>query len=178
MHCIKTVNIEHEYGTTRVLLLTCMTFVIVFSFSYVLTSLSYEGWHSDHYLWLFAIGVILLYPVHKGFHYIFLFSFGKSTTFRLKIKFHFIPVLHMRIKAIVPKRLYISSLVMPFFCLNTLLLGGAFLLPAYGHFFCLLLGFHCSICVLDFLTIKTIWYTPKNTHIEETPRGYEILIPE
>ena len=35
MHCIKTINIEHEYGTTRFLLLAILTFIIVFCFSYV-----------------------------------------------------------------------------------------------------------------------------------------------
>ncbi len=177
MHCVKTINFNHEYGTTRLCLLSGLTFVCVFSFSYVLSSLFYDGWHSDDFLGVFFIVLFLVYPLHKGIHYVSLFGYRKSLSFRFKIQFYFIPVLSMRITNIIPKRRYTISLIAPFIILNSVFLAGSIFLPFYGHYFCLLLAFHTSMCMLDLLNIKVISSAPKGALIEETPRGYEILVP-
>ena len=84
----------------------------------------------------------------------------------------------MRVKEPIPKKRYLVTLIAPFIILNPVLLTGAIIWPAFSHYFCLLLAFHCSICLLDLLYIKDIWRAPKNAIIEETPRGYEILVPQ
>ena len=84
----------------------------------------------------------------------------------------------MRIKEPIPKRCYLVTLIAPFVILNPILLIGAINWPVFSHYFCLLLAFHCSMCLLDLLYIKDIWRAPKNAIIEETPRGYEILVPQ
>lgn len=177
MHCIKTINIEYEYGMIRLFLLTGLTFILVFCFSFVCVNLTYSGWHSDQYFFIFVLSFLLLYPIHKLIHYVALFRYKKSLSIGIKVDFSFIPVLKMRIQDIIPKGRYIISLFAPFFILNTILLALAIWLPAFSHYFCLMLAFHCSICVLDLLSIKNIWHTPKEAMVEETPRGYEVLVP-
>ncbi|MFF5995296.1 DUF3267 domain-containing protein [Lysinibacillus sp. KU-BSD001] len=120
---------------------------------------------------------ILLYPMHKLIHYFSLFNYRKSLSYGLKIKYTFIPILHMRITGTIPKNRYLFTLVTPFFVLNTFFILGAIKWPHFSHYFCLSLAFHCSICLLDLLFVKDIWRAPKNAIIEETPKGYEILIP-
>ena len=178
MNCIKTINAEYEYGTTRFLLLTVLTFVIVFCLSYVFTSFNYSSLHSDEHFFYFVFSLLLLYPMHKIIHYVCLFRYKKSLSYRLKIKFTFIPILSMRIKEPIPKKRYLATLIAPFAILNSILLMGAIIWPVFSHYLCLLLAFHCSMCLLDLLYIKDIWKAPKNAIIEETPRGYEILIPQ
>ena len=178
MNCIKTINIEYEYGTTRFLLLAVLTFIIVFCFSYVFTNINYSSPHPDTHFVYFLFSFFLLYPMHKLIHYICLFRYRKSVSYKLKIKFTFVPILNMRIKEPIPKKCYLIALSAPFIILNPVLLAGAIIWPAFSHYFCLLLSFHCSICLLDWLYIKDIWRTPKNAMIEETPRGYEILVPQ
>lgn len=177
MNCIKTINVEYEYGTTRFLLLGVLTFVIVFCLSYIFTNLNYHSPHSDAYFLYFLLALLLLYPMHKAVHYICLFRYKKSLSYKFKVKFTFVPILNMRIKEPIPKNYYLVALSAPFIILNPILLTGAIIWPVFSHYFCLLLAFHCSICLLDLLYIKDIWRAPKSAIIEETPRGYEVLVP-
>ena len=114
MNCIKTINAEYEYGTTRFLLLTALTFVIVFCLSYVFTNFNYSDPHSDANFLYFLFALLLLYPVHKIIHFVSLFRYKKSLSYRLKIKFTFVPILNMRIKEPIPKKRYLVSLSAPF----------------------------------------------------------------
>lgn len=177
MHCIKTINVEYEYGTTRLFLLTGLTFILVFCFSYILMGLTYNGPHSDAHFFEFLFAFFLLYLVHKLIHYFSLLNYRKSLVYRFKIRFSFVPLLHMRLEETIPKNRYILCLLAPFFTLNPLFIAGAYVWPWFSHYFCLLLALHCSICLLDLLYVKDLWRAPKNAIIEETPRGYEILIP-
>ena len=177
MHCWKTLNIEQEYGTTRLYLLSAITFILVFCFSYITLSFNFTARHEDHYLWILLLVIPFIYPIHKFLHYIALFNYKKSLVFRFKIRFIFIPVMHMRLQQIIPKHRYILTLLTPFVVLNTLIIVVALYIPQYAHYFSFLLAFHCSICLLDILYIKNLVHAPRNAIIEETPKGYEILVP-
>lgn len=177
MNCIKTINIEYVYGTQRIFLLTGITFIFTFCFSYILIGLTHTYPHSDSYFLNFLLVFFLLYPIHKLVHYLSLLNYRKSLSYRIKIKFSFVPILHMRLQDPIPKKRYILSLLAPFFILNPVFLIGGLVWPAFSHYFCLLFALHCSICLLDLLYVKDLWKAPKNAIIEETPRGYEILIP-
>ncbi|WP_332648541.1 DUF3267 domain-containing protein [Lysinibacillus sp. 54212] len=177
MHCLRTINVEHEYGTTRLTLLTGITFIIVFCFSYVATSYNYGYPHNDDGFIYFCLVLTIIYPIHKLTHYIALFNYKKALSFRFKIKKRFIPIIQMRLNETIPKNRYIFTLLAPFFFLNSILLGLAFSYPQFSHYFCILLALHCSICLLDILFVKNLWKAPKNAIIEETPKGYEILVP-
>lgn len=177
MNCIKTINVEYEYGTTRLFLLTGLIFILTFCFSYILIGLNQSNIHSDAHFFRFLLAVFLLYPVHKLIHYLSLLNYRKSLSYRVKFKFSFLPILHMRLQDPIPKKRYIISLLAPFLLLNPLFLTGALVWPIFSHYFCLLFALHCGICLLDLLYVKDLWRAPKNAIIEETPRGYEILIP-
>jgi hypothetical protein len=177
MHCIKTIYIEYEYGTPRIFLLTGLTFIFSFCLSYILIGLTHTNAHSDAHFISFLLVFCLIYPLHKLIHYISLLNYRKSLSYGVKIKFSFIPILHMRLQDPIPKRRYIFSLLAPFSTLNPIFLLGALVWPEFSHYFCLLFALHCSICLLDLLYVKDLWRAPKNAIIEETPRGYEILIP-
>lgn len=177
MHCWKTINIEREYGTTRFYLLTSILFVLVFCFSYILFSFNYKGRHVDRFLWLILTIIPFIYPIHKFLHYLVLFNYRKSIKLRLKIQYLFIPILQLRLRQGIPKRNYIVALLTPFIVLNTAIIIGGFSIPQYAHYFSLLLALHCSICLMDFLYVNHLMSAPSNAIIEETPRGYEILVP-
>ncbi len=177
MHCWKTINIEREYGTTRLFLLATIIFVLVFCFSYITFSFNFTGRHVDRYLWLLLLVTFLVYPLHKALHYIALLKHRKSLVFRFKIQYYFLPIVHMRLQHSIPKRTYMIALVTPFLIINSLIIWGGFTFPLYAHYFSGLLALHCSICLMDFLYVKNLMSAPNNAIIEETPRGYEILVP-
>ncbi|MFY3791742.1 DUF3267 domain-containing protein [Ureibacillus sp. MALMAid1270] len=177
MHCWKTINIKHEYGTTRLTLWSIIIFVIVFSFSYIIFGYLDPLQYSDNYFWLFFICSILLYPIHKLVHYFGLFQYRRNVQLKVKVDFQFIPIIRMRIKTMIPKKHYIFVLLLPFILINSILIYVAYSLPAYTHYSSILLAYHCSICLMDILYVKNLLRAPRNSMIEETPKGYEILVP-
>lgn len=87
------------------------------------------------------------------------------------------PILSIRIKEPVPKALFLFALLAPFFIINSMLITGAFMMPEFGHYFTMLLAYHCGLCLIDLLYIKNLARSPKKALIEETETGYEILVP-
>ena len=124
------------------------------------------------------MSLLLLYPIHKFFHIILFIIFRKPIQIKLSRKFVIMPFLHVLVLEIVSKRLYGWALIFPFLMLNSFLLCSAFIWPQFAHYFSLLLALHCSVCLLDLLFIKQILHAPKTSFIEETTKGYEILVPD
>ncbi|MED3763352.1 DUF3267 domain-containing protein [Ureibacillus terrenus] len=177
MHCWKTLNIKSEYRITRLVLYSVIIFVLVFSFSFVFVNINRPIQYEEGNFLLFLLILLLIYPLHKIIHYYSLFSYRKSVKLKWKLELKFIPIVHIRIKKMIPKKRYMFILITPFIVLNILLLSAAILLPQYSHYACILLGYHCSICLVDILFFINLVNAPKNAVIEETPKGYEILIP-
>jgi len=170
-------NLEHHYGTTRIIIMGVITFLLVFSVSYVTFNLFNEERYTDRLFWLFMIAVLTLYPIHKFLHFVALIDLRQHLKLRVRSQFYIIPVLHMRIREPLSKNRYILALLTPFIVLNTSIIVGTWLLPAYTHYGTLLLAYHCSLCLIDILYVKYLLNSPKNSQIEETPKGYEILVP-
>ncbi len=177
MHCWKILNLEQHYGTTRIMILSVIVFLTVFSLSYVTFNLFHDEHYTDQLFWLFVITVLAIYPVHKYLHFLALYDLRQHLKLRVRTQFYVIPVLHMRIREPLSKNRYILALLTPFIVLNTTILLGTLLFPAYTHYGSLLLAYHCSLCVIDILYVKYLLNSPKDSQIEETPKGYEILVP-
>ncbi|EON74187.1 DUF3267 domain-containing protein [Lysinibacillus sphaericus] len=177
MHCWKILNLEHHYGTTRISMLAVIVFLSTFSVSYVTLNLFHDEQFTDHLFWLFIIAVLALYPIHKCLHFFALFDLRQHLKLRVRVQFYFIPVLHMRIREPLSKNRYILALLTPFIVLNSIILLGTLLLPTYTHYGTLLLAYHCSLCLIDILYVKYLLNSPKDAQVEETPKGYEILVP-
>lgn len=176
MHCWKVINIKHEYGTVRLTFLSLITFIIVFSCSFIAFRV-HPATLNDDYILLFVLGVLLMYLIHKFIHYIALLNDIKNVKLKVKLDYNVVPIIQIRIKNIIKKNRYIFTLLAPFFVINGTIVSIAFLFPHSVHFICLLLAFHCSICIPDLLCVKELLKAPKNAYIEETPKGYEILVP-
>jgi hypothetical protein len=87
------------------------------------------------------------------------------------------PIVSIRIKEPIPKTRFLFALLLPFILINSLLITGAFTFPVFGHYFTMLLAFHCGLCLIDLLYVKNLQRSPKKALIEETETGYEILVP-
>lgn len=177
MHCWKILNLEHHYGTTRIMIMAVFCFLTVFSLSYVTFNLFNDEHYTDRLFWLFVIAVFAVYPTHKCLHFLALYDLRQHLKLRVRTQFYVIPVLHMRIREPLSKNRYILALLTPFIILNTSIILGTLLFPAYTHYGTLLLAYHCSLCVIDILYVKYLLNSPKDSQIEETPKGYEILVP-
>lgn len=177
MHCWKTINIKREYRTTRLVLYGVIIFILVFSFSFLLFGANRPIKYDDRHFSLFLLALFFMYPIHKIIHYYSLFSYRKSVKIKWKMEFRLIPIVQIRIKRMIPKKRYMFILISPFIFVNTVLVLAAIFLPFYSHYVCLLLGYHCAICLTDILYFRHLIKAPKHAVIEETPKGYEILVP-
>ena len=177
MHCWKTINVKKQYGFDRIFMLSSLLVVTVFAFFYVLLEILNDNHLTDERFAVFLISFILLYPVHKSLHFIPLIRYRNRIHFSIKKHINFMPILSIRIKEPVPKMRFLCALLAPFLILNSILIAGAFLYPAFGHYFTMLLAYHCGLCLIDLLYIKNLARSPKKALIEETETGYEILDP-
>ena len=177
MHCWKIVNVERDFGTTRIFLLSVILFILSFSFCYVSLSFNRTISYTDAYFGYFLGVLLCIYPLHKAFHYLLLIDYTKHMKLKIKLKFLSLPFIHLKVNRFVPKYRYISSLLAPFILLNGFLLYIGTLLPAYTHYVSLLIGLNCLICLIDLLNVKGMIRAPHNAIIEETPKGYEVLVP-
>ncbi len=98
---------------------------------------------------------------------------------KLKIKrnYYIFPFIQLKLQHLVPKHRYINSLLAPFILFNGLLLYTASFLAPYTHYISFLFGVNCLICLIDLLNVKSMIRAPRNAIIEETPKGYEVLVP-
>lgn len=177
MHCWKTINVKKQYGFDRIFMLSSLIGIAVFSLFYVLLEILHDNRLSDERFLVFLSSFMLLYPIHKSFHLIPLLRYRSRIKLSIKTQFGFLPLLSIRIKEPVPKIHFLTALLAPFIIINTLLMTGAFMLPAFGHYFTMLLAYHCGLCLIDLLYIKNLARSPKKAYIEETETGYEILLP-
>lgn len=177
MHCWKTINVKKQYGFDRIFMLSSLLVVAVFSLFYVMLEILHDNRLSDDRFAVFLLSFMLLYPVHKSLHFLPLIRYRNRIHFSVKTQFNFMPILSIRIKEPVPKKRFLFALLAPFLILNSLLIAGAFMFPEFGHYFTMLLAYHCGLCLIDLLYIKNLARSPRKALIEETETGYEILVP-
>lgn len=177
MHCWKILNIYKQYGLPRILLWTVIAFILTLCTSYLAFTFAYTKPFNDNYFFIFAALVIALYPIHKGVHYLTLLDYRSEVETEWKLMYGYVPTLHLRIKEILPKRRYIITRLAPFIIINSVIIGTMLFIPTIIHYGSILLAYHTSICVIDILYVKNLLRSPKEAQIEETPRGFEILVP-
>ncbi len=177
LHCWKTINVQKQYGHDRIFLFSTIFVMMVFSFFYISMTAYKDSPVSDQLFPLFVLVFLMIYPAHKLLHFLPVMRYRKRLRFSIEKQFKVLPVLAMRIHEPILKSRYIIALVVPFIILNSILIIGAIIFPAFRHYFSILLAYHCGLCLIDLLYVKHLIRSPKKALIEETEKGFEILIP-
>lgn len=177
MHCWKTINVQKQYGHDRIFLLSMIVVFAVFFCFYISINVFRHGPISDDLFLVFLGGFLLIYPLHKLLHFIPIAGLKQRLRFSIITRLGFIPTLNMRIHEPVMKSHYMISLIIPFITINSGLIISAILFPSFRHYFAILLAYHCGLCLIDLLYFKHLLKTPKKALIEETDKGFQILIP-
>ncbi|WP_050614234.1 DUF3267 domain-containing protein [Bacillus testis] len=178
MHCWKSVNLNKQYGPQRMFIISLLTMLLSFTTIYALVSAGLsKGTLHDDYALLFMAGIFMLYPLHKVLHLLpLLFAFNKL---KIQSKQHFyIPQFTIRVKDPISKMLFLFSLLTPFVVVTGTCLYFALRLPAYAHYFTILLSLHIGLCASDAITLFNILRSPRCSYVEENDEGFEILVRE
>ena len=166
MHCWKSINMNREYGTFKIILLSLMTMLLSFLtiFTAASVSLSRQEYRDDH-AFLFLIALLLLGPLRKGLQVTLLSLLqGKVMPFSGKVT------------EPVGKYVYIFALMAPSVSISLIILICAFQFPSYAHYCAILISIHIGFCVPAFLRLYHLLHSPQKCYVEENEEGYEILI--
>lgn len=177
MHCWKTLNVQKQYGHDRIFIFSILFVFAVFSLFYISLNAFRHEPISDNLFPLFVLVLVLTYPIHKLVHFIPIARYRKNIRFSVERKAGLIPVLNMQIHEPIVKFRYTVSLVSPFIVINSVFIIGAISFPSFRHYFTFLLAYHSGLCLIDLLYAKHLFKTPKHALIEETEKGFQILIP-
>lgn len=177
VHCWKTINVQKQYGHDRIFLFSMIFVFIVFSFFYISINVFRHGPMSDQRFSWFLLVLLLTYPLHKLLHFMPIARYRNRLRFSVERKFGIIPLLNMKIHEPIMKSRYLISLIMPFIIINSIFIIGAITLPSFRHYFTILLAYHSGLCLIDLLYAKHLLKTPKKALVEETDKGFEILVP-
>ncbi|MBO2535164.1 DUF3267 domain-containing protein [Rummeliibacillus suwonensis] len=176
MHCWKTINVQRQYGHNRIFLFSIIFVLMVFSIFYISITAYKDCPVSDRLFPLFVLVLLMIYPVHKFLHFLPLIHYRHRLRFSIEKQFKLFPVLAMRIHEPILKSRYVIALIIPFIVLNSTFITCAIIFPDFRHYFAILLAYHCGLCVVDLLYVKQLIRSPKKALIEETDKGFEILI--
>jgi hypothetical protein len=177
MTCWRTINLSRDYGFHRIVLMSIITMFFTFVLFYIPLNLMHPKAHlNEDGILFFALGLLLVFPIHKLLHGLPLFILRKK--FRLTITSYilFMPVLTIRLKETLTKSTIIAALSSPFFLITALMLLGSFMFPGYIHYFSIIAAINLGLCVPDLICLRHFLQAPKTSQIEEVEDGYSILI--
>lgn len=177
MHCWKTINVKKQYGFDRLFMISALFGLAVFMASYIGLAIVYATPLSDQYFLLFLLALLVIYPLHKILHFLPLIGCHKSLKLIIRKQMKICPAILLHINEPVPKTRFLLSLAAPFLVLNAALVVSSTLMPAYSHYFAMLLAYHCGLCLTDIIYLRNLARSPKHALIEETDTGFEILVP-
>ncbi|MFB6465227.1 DUF3267 domain-containing protein [Cytobacillus sp. Hz8] len=177
MNCWKTINFSKQYGSHRLFILSSLTMFFTFILLYVPSTYFFVSYkHDNHYFIFFVLGLLLLYPIHKLLHYLPLAHLGNKVVKKMGINKYYLPTIMVRINEPISKNLFLLTLTIPFFVITLFFVVACYLFPHYVHYFTILIAFHVGICAPDFIRVKNILFAPKDSFIEESKDGIEILV--
>ena len=177
MHCWKTINVKKQYGFDRLFMISALFGIAVFMASYIGLAIAYATPLSDQYFPLFILALLAIYPIHKVLHFLPMIGCHKSLKLIIRKQMKICPAILLYINEPVPKVRFLLSLATPFFVLNTAIITLSILMPAFSHYFAMLLAYHCALCLTDIIYLRNLVRSPKYALIEETDTGFEILVP-
>ncbi|MGH2319249.1 DUF3267 domain-containing protein [Planococcus sp. SE5232] len=177
MHCWKTINVKKQYGFDRLFMISALFGIAVFMASYIGLAIAYATPLSDQYFLLFILALLAIYPIHKILHFLPMIGCHKSLKLIIRKQLKVCPAILLHINEPVPKLRFLLSLATPFLFLNTAIVTLSILMPAFSHYFAMLLAYHCALCLTDIIYLRNLARSPKYALIEETETGFEILVP-
>ena len=176
MNCWKSININQYFGSWSKINVSIFSMIVSYILFYIPFSffVDIKMLNDNHFL-QFLLILLVIYPLHKCLHVIPLIIMRENFTIIRRKSGFFFPFIQIKIMRPIGKRIYISSLLMPFLIINSILIICLFQFPLLVHYLTFLLSFHIGICVSDFISLASLVKSPPKSYIEESDEGFEIL---
>ncbi|EUJ33599.1 hypothetical protein MFLO_00035 [Listeria floridensis FSL S10-1187] len=179
MRCLKSVNTDRRDAYHRAVLKGVLSWFFMLCLLFLIHNFFVPGEFSPKYNGIAFLGLVLLYPIHKGLHILASFKYRSGMEINLIRRFYIVPCIQVRVKSVIPKGYYLFSLLFPFFFILALLVLWALFIPIWNSpVFLILLAAHIGMSYPDFIIANNLRNLPKNCFVEDAKRGYSILISD
>ncbi|MFP5200856.1 MULTISPECIES: DUF3267 domain-containing protein [Bacillus] len=169
MNCWKTINLEKDYGYTRMMISAISLAILFFIMAFLCFQLTHpETRLSSHNAPFFAVLLLVTLLVHRVVHLIPVMKNKKKMTLFMK----------RNCWQRVPKKVMLFSLLSPFCVISPVyfVLGVAF--PMYAHYFIIIASIHAGYCLPDFLFAWKLLKAPKSCIIDQAQDEFDILVDQ
>ncbi|BAB04901.1 DUF3267 domain-containing protein [Halalkalibacterium halodurans] len=176
MNCWKSINIERDYGTLRLAMISATTMLMTFLVYYlVLSSLIKVPPYLGLGPYLYIVGAIGVIGLHKLLHIFPLWVCGQRLIIERNNK-GFLPFLNIKTKDPLSKNLFLFSLLFPGVVITIICSISVLLFPQGLHLFAILTAINLGLAVYDIVYALQVVKAPKASLIENHRTGFHILI--
>ncbi|KGX92603.1 hypothetical protein N781_14830 [Pontibacillus halophilus JSM 076056 = DSM 19796] len=177
LNCWKTVNINKDFGSDRIFMVSFLLGTFSFMFLYVpFSMIHHQPALEDHGLLPLALALFLLPSIHKLTHILPLVLLNKRVRVQWKFKRGFLPTFRYRANSALSKKTSILMALAPTLLLTIPGLIACYVFPNYFAYILLFTCINIGLSFFDFLCVRHFLRAPRKCIIENAKDGYDILI--
>lgn len=177
MNCWKTINLNREFGLSRICLLSLLLGMLSFIFLYLFFSMIHQTSSvKDHGLIPLIAGLILLPTIHKLTHILPLILANKRIKFKWQLNAGIFPNFTFHTKTKMSKNTSLFVLLAPTTLISAPGLITSYILVDYYVYFLLFVSVNIAFSFTDFLYMKQLLRAPKKCLVESEKDSFDILI--
>ncbi|GAE25884.1 hypothetical protein JCM9140_1905 [Halalkalibacter wakoensis JCM 9140] len=178
MNCWKTIRLNRDYGTLRLMMYSGCTMLFSFLFYYLVVSSLISTTESPNIsLPLFVISIIALLFFHKVLHLLPLWICGKKANVKTNW-LSAIPVYSVRFSKPLARNVYLISLLTPVLVITTTGALASAMFPTYLAYISILSSIHFGVAFYDILFASYLIKAPKQSYVENHEEGFHILVKQ
>ncbi|WP_227937863.1 DUF3267 domain-containing protein [Alkalihalobacillus deserti] len=178
MNCWKTIRVNHDYGTLRLMMYSGCTMLFSFLFYYLVVSMLIPTQKLTNIgLLFFILSIVTLVFMHKGLHLIPIWICGKRATFKVQWVC-LIPILSIKTSIPLSRNLYLTALLTPVFVITTIGALASALFPMYIAIISILSSIHFGLAFYDIVYASYLLKAPKRSFVENHEEGFHILVKQ
>ncbi|KGX85273.1 DUF3267 domain-containing protein [Pontibacillus litoralis] len=177
LSCWKSFNINKEFGSNRLYLMSLLLGILSFILLYIPVSIYHQNHQLvDYGLIPLVITLFLLPMLHKLMHIVPLVFVNKRVRIRWKIKYWGGPTFTYMPYQPLSKKTSIFTALGPTLLLTIPGLISSFVFPSFHAYIVLLTSVNIAFSLSDFICVRQFLIAPKQCIIENGRDSYDILI--
>ncbi|HHW39294.1 MAG TPA: DUF3267 domain-containing protein [Bacillales bacterium] len=177
MNCWKTIDLSHDHGNQRLMVVSLLVMLAAFIMIYVPLSIIYDSIDlNDDYLYLFIICLFLILPMHLICHALPAWIMGQRIKIKISFKSVIFPILKIEYNHSLSKNLKIGSFLAPTLLITCPLLFYSIRYPQYMHYLSIGAAINIGLSVTDIIYLMILIKAPKKSIVEHTKYSFDILI--
>jgi hypothetical protein len=178
MNCLKFINLNRQYGSQRLFIVSALAGLVFFLGAYSAFQLAFPQTKSiDMVAIPLLLSLVFVLPFHKLFHCLPLWMIGRKANLILKKKsLGIFPMIYCQFSKEITRNLMMLLVLFPFLGITGICLIGAVLFPAIMPVFITFAAVNIALSSIDLLYFFYLARAPKNSFIENSNEGFTILV--